>query len=83
MILVTARSINTQIMDSYQLIDISFYFHNGDFDKSRLVCHTCDNRLCVNPSHLYLGDELQNARDREQRHRRNINGIRNGKKYSN
>lgn len=27
------------------------------------VCHTCDNGLCVRPSHLFLGRDLENVRD--------------------
>lgn len=43
---------------------ISYKLANPDFDESLLVCHTCDNPICVNPAHLFLGSSSVNATDR-------------------
>lgn len=35
----------------------------------KFLLHSCDNRICVNPSHLREGDHLDNARDKTSRDR--------------
>ena len=33
------------------------------------VCHTCDNPICVNPSHLFAGDSQSNVDDMHAKER--------------
>jgi hypothetical protein len=41
----------------------------GVIPKGLCVCHSCDNRKCINPSHLFLGTITQNTKDRDQKGR--------------
>lgn len=47
---------------------ISFLIHNGQIPDGFCVIHKCDNPLCINPEHLFLGtrrDSTINWRNRE------------------
>lgn len=46
------------------------------------VLHTCDNKKCVNPNHLYLGNREQNTKDAVDRNRM-ATGEKHGSKTTN
>lgn len=54
--------------------------NNYVFKKSDVVMHTCDKPGCEEPTHLFLGTQLDNINDCINKGRRvNNNGTRNGK----
>ena len=53
----------------------SYEMANGPISPEICVLHKCDTRPCVNPNHLFLGDRVDNAKDRDEKGR-NINRVR-------
>lgn len=41
----------------------SWTLHFGEIPKGIFVLHKCDNRICSNPQHLFLGNHLSNTKD--------------------
>ncbi len=42
---------------------LAYLWEYGDFDRSKIIRHTCDNPSCVNPNHLIIGTHSDNIRD--------------------
>jgi hypothetical protein len=51
---------------------LAYFFATGVHPRNCFVLHKCDNRRCVNPDHLFLGDHQTNMDDMAIKGRRAV-----------
>lgn len=47
----------------------AWFLFKGEDPADACVCHSCDNGLCVNVDHLFIGSQDDNVRDMENKKR--------------
>jgi hypothetical protein len=55
----------------------SWKLYKGEIPEGMFVCHSCDNKRCANPDHLFLGTSDDNIQDMINK-KRNVRGVSHG-----
>ena len=48
----------------------AYLLFKGEIPSGKFVLHSCDNRKCVNPEHLFIGTQIDNISDMDSKQRR-------------
>lgn len=48
---------------------MAYILSTGNDPTGLYICHSCDNKICCNPNHLWKGTPRDNAQDRKNKNR--------------